>query len=367
MKALIRKEVIQMFRDSSSIITAFVLPLLYLFIYGYGVSLDIDNISTGVVLEDKGPLARSFGDALSFSRYFHVTYFDDMREPTDLLSRGKLKGIVVIPSYFTERYENPDELAPIQVIADGSEPNTTNFIQNYVAGAWINWETAKQISLGLPNYTVITPIPRVWFNEELRSQNFVIPGSLVIILTMTGTLLTALVIAREWERGTMEALMTTPTTIFEIIFSKLISNFVLCIGTVTICYLTGHFIFGVPFRGSFLALALCTGSYMLFALGMGLFISTFARSQFLASQITVFASFLPSFLLSGFIFDVENMPIPLRILTSFIPARYFVENIKTVYLVGDVWSLLLPNIFIILFFAAFVIRSAFKSSRKRLD
>lgn len=356
-----------MFRDTSSILTAFVYPMIFLVIYGAGVSLDINHLPIAVVLEDSSPLARSFADSLSYSTYMDVQAFNDRHAPIALLSRGRIKGMVVVPAYFTQRYENPSQLAPIQVIADGSEPNTANFVINYVQAAWMNWERGKQKSLGAIDPSIIKIVPRVWYNEELKSQFFLVPGSIVVIMTITGTMLTALVISREWERGTMEALMTTPITILEILLSKLTAYFLLGVCSVTLCFFVGYYIYGVPFRGSFLGMATSSVSYLIFALGMGLFISTITRNQFAASQIAILSSFLPSFILSGFIFDIDNMPIYLRAITRVIPARYFVENLKTLYLVGDVWPLLLPNIAIILLIAVFFIRRALKSSVKRLD
>ena len=367
MRALITKEAIQIFRDPSSIMTAFIIPLMFLIIYGSGVSLDINHLKIAVVMEDSSTLVRSFSDALSYSRFMDVQVYNDRHIPIDLIARGRVKGIVIIPAYFTERYLNRNEIAPIQVIADGSEPNTANFVINYVEAAWINWERGKLASMGKPDPSVIKIVPRVWYNEELKSQYFLLPGSIVVIMTITGTMLTALVISREWERGTMEALMTTPITILEILLSKLIAYFFLGVGSVTLCFLVGYFIYGVPFRGTFIGMASSSIAYLLYALGFGLLISTVAKTQFAASQLAILTSYLPSFILSGFLFDIENMPFYLRAITVFLPARYFVENLKTLYLVGDVWLLLLPNIMVILLFAFFFFRRSFKFSVKRLD
>lgn len=365
--ALVKKEIIQMFRDTSSIMTAFVIPLIFLFIYGTGVSLDYNNLHLALVLEDSSPLPRSFGDALTYSPFLNVDTYNDRHIPIELLSRGKIKGIVIVPSYFTTRYHDPYEIAPILVIADGSEPNAANFVINYVQAAWLNWERGFIQAFGHEDPSLIKVVPRVWYNEELKSQYFLLPGSIVVIMTITGTLLTALVVSREWERGTMEALMTTPVTISEILISKLLAYFILGIGSVTMCFLVGYYIYGVPFRGSFIGMASSSVAYLFYALGVGLFISTIARNQFAASQIAILTSFLPSFILSGFIFDIQNMPAYLRAISAVLPARYFVENLKTLYLVGDIWGLLLPNIFIITFFGMFFMYRAFKSSVKRLD
>lgn len=363
LKALVVKEFYQIIRDPSTILLSIVLPFVLLFLYGFGVSLDIDHLRIGLVMEDTAPDAISFSNSLTNSRYFDVTIGRDRREFTHDILSGKLRGIVVIPSYFSAFRERKNTIAPIQVIADGSEPNTAQFVQNYVGAAWQNWLNQEAISNGLKGLPLVNIQSRFWYNEELESRNFLVPGSLAIIMTLIGTLLTALVVAREWERGTMEAMMATPVTIIELLAGKLIPYFILGMGSMALCVIEAKIMYNLPFRGSWLALGLVTACFLSTALGLGLLISTLARNQFVAAQASMIAAFLPAYILSGFIFEIGSMPAPIRMFTYFIPARYFVTCLQTIFLVGDVWSLIIINVIPMLLIGAifFLLTARFTS------
>lgn len=255
-----------------------------------------------------------------------------------------MRGIVVIPTDFTRRLKNPHDVAKLQVITDGSEPNTASFVQNYIQGVWLKW--LQQLSFENPQMlnTGVSLQPRYWFNPELKSNHFLLPGSIAIIMTLIGTLLTSLVIAREWERGTMEAMMATPVNIIEIILGKLIPYFVLGMSSMVICTLVSIIVFDVPFRGSFLLLTIVSAVFLITALQQGLLISTVAKNQFLASQIAIFSGFLPAFILSGFVFEIKSMPLFVQAITYFIPARYFVSCLQTLFLAGNIYSVIIPNL-----------------------
>lgn len=367
LKALIIKEFYQIRRDPSSFLISLVLPILLLFLYGYGVSLDVDHIRLGLVLEDTSPIAQSFTQALSDSRYFDLTVVRDRRLLEEMMVAGKIRGIVVIPAYFSSFLNQPEQVAPIQVIADGSEPNTASFVQNYVQGAWSNWLQQRALETHSKGLPLVHSQPRVWYNEQLESRYFLVPGSLAIIMTLIGTLLTALVVSREWERGTMEALMATPVTISELLFGKLIPYFILGMITMTLVAAVATLYYDIPFRGSWWALGLVSAVFLLTALGIGLLISTIARNQFVAAQAAMIAAFLPGFILSGFIFEIASMPVPIRMITYLVPARYFVSSLQTLFLVGDIWELLLPNLFwMIVIGSVFYVFIAAKTA-KRLD
>lgn len=367
LKALIIKEFLQIVRDPSSIIISVFFPILLLFLYGYGVSLDMNHLRIGLVLEDTAPDAQSFANALIGSRFFDVKIARHREAFSEDIVRGNIRGIVVVPAYFSEfRYRN-SSTAPIQVIADGSEPNTAAFVQNYVSAAWQNWLRQESVSSGLRGLPMIDTQPRFWFNEELESRYFLIPGSLAITMTLIGTLLTALVVAREWERGTMEALMATPVTIFEILIAKLIPYFILGMGSMLISTAFAIFVYGIPFRGSLLVLMFVTGAFLFTALSIGLLISTLSRNQFVASQAAIVASFLPAFILSGFIFEISSMPIIIRAITYFIPARYFVSSLQTLFLAGNVWHLLIINVLFMLTFGSILFLITARKTVKRLD
>lgn len=367
LRGLIIKEFHQIFRDPSNILIAFILPSILLIIYSFGVSLDYKNLKIGLVLEDRNNQAVSLAEAFESSLYFSVQRSSDFKELERELVAGRIKGIVVIPSYFSQYLDRRTQQAPIMVIADGSDPNAANFVQNYSRGVWDNWMKSLPTTQQSERTFRVTTTPRFWFNEELQSHYFLVPGSIAIIMTLIGTLLTALVIAREWERGTMEALMATPVTAKEIIMSKLIPYFTLGMGSMVFCVLFAIFIVGVPFRGSYIALILVSSLFLLAALSAGLMISSVSHSQFVAYQLAVVTGFLPSFMLSGFLFEISSMPLPIQWITILIPARYFVSSLQTLFLVGDIWPLLLRDMLFMALFAAFLFTLTLRKSAKRLE
>lgn len=366
-KALIIKEFYQILRDSSSFLICFVLPLLLMFIYGFGVSLDLNHINVGLVLEDTSPDAQSFAESILNSRYFNATIARDRRFFLEEIIRGNVRAIIVIPSYFSSFRDRSDNIAPIQILADGSEPNTAAFVQNYLAGVWANWLLQESISSDLQGLPLVRSQPRFWYNEELASRNFLVPGSLAIIMTLIGTLLTALVVAREWERGTMEALMATPVTIGEMLIGKLVPYFILGMLSLTMCVFIAVYFYQIPFRGSFFVLGIVSSIFLISALAVGFLISTIARNQFVAAQTAMAAAFLPGFILSGFIFEIASMPLPIQWFTRIIPAKYFVSSLQTLFLVGNVWRLLIPNSLAMLAIALFFFYWTSRRIVKRLD
>lgn len=367
LRALIHKEFFQIIRDPSSLLITVVIPLLLLFLYGFGVSLDLDHLRIGLVMEDTAPDAQSFSRSLVDSRYFDVTIARDRRELIPAIVRGNLRAIVVIPSYFSDFRKTPAHIAPIQVIADGSEPNTANFAQNYVEGAYWNWLRQEAISSNLKGLPHIDVEARFWYNPELESRFFLLPGSLAIIMTLIGTLLTALVIAREWERGTMEALLSTPVSAIEIVLSKFISYFVLGLISMAICVMISVFGYGLPMRCSIGALLLVSSVFLIAALGTGLLISTLSKNQLVASQIAALVGFLPAYILSGFLFEISSMPQFIQWITYIIPARYFVQSLQTLFLVGDVWRLIGIDLLPMLALGIVLMVVIVKKTVKRLD
>lgn len=365
--ALIKKEFYQIIRDPSSILISVGLPAILMFLYGFGVSLDLDHLRIGLLLEDTSPTAISFEQSLTNSPYFTVKRASNREELYRGITDGTIRGFVVVPSYFTEYLNRPGKEAPIQVIADGSETNTANFVQNYVQSAWQIWLNQQEINGQSEGFALVKSQPRFWFNEELYSRNFLIPGSLAIIMTLIGTLLTALVIAREWERGTMEALMSTPVTITEILIGKLIPYYILGLGSMTLCVLIAVFLYNVPLRGSYLTLLFVSSVFLFSALGLGLLISTLARNQFVASQAAIVTAFLPAFMLSGFLFEIASMPMFIRGITYLLTARYFVSCLQTLFLVGNIWSLIFYNVVPMILIGSIFFGITAKKTVKRLD
>lgn len=362
------KEFFQMVRDPSAFLISVVFPLLLLFLYGFGVSLDLKPLSVGVVVEETTPDTTNFLESFLGSTYFDVSLVKDRREVYEQIARGKLRGMVVFPAYFTQRKHRLQNTAPIQIVADGSEPNTAQFVQNYCLGAIQNGQLQEAISHGTH-----IPVPlidvqsRFWYNEELESRYFLLPGSLAIIMTIIGTLLTALVVAREWERGTMEALLSTPLSRRELLFGKVVPYFFLGMVSMTLIVICSVFVFHVPLRGSLLALCLISSSFLVAALGLGLLISSYARNQMLATQVALITGFLPAYILSGFIFEIASMPVWIQCLTYLMPAKYFVSALLSVFLVGDIWQLLLINSLAMLLIGGLFFGIALRITKKTLD
>jgi len=368
LKALVIKEFLQIIRDPSAILIAFVLPLILLFIFGYGVNLDSNKVRIGLVLESQSPDIISLTKSFTNSHFLDVSIGSDRREFQDDLVAGRMRGIVVIPQDFTVKTVLENKSSIVQVIADGSEPNIASFVQNYARGVVATWLQHQAEDNGLNDLNKVIQVEsRFWYNPELKSQNFLLPGSIAIIMTLIGSLLTALVIAREWERGTMEAMMTTPVSIHQILLGKLIPYFVLGICAMFICVAVAVFFYGVPFRGSLLALSATSSVFLLAALGQGLLISTIAKDQFVASQLALLSAFLPAFMLSGFIFEISAMPEPIQYLTYVFAARYFVTSLQTLFLVGNIWPLILQCMVAMLVIALFFFLLILRKTQKRLD
>jgi len=341
---IVRKETRQAWRDPSSVLVAVVLPLILLFLFGYGVTFDPRFFTVGLVVEQPTPESGSFTAALSQSPYFRIETARDRRTFEAALVAGDIHGIVVLPADFAgQAYRG--ESAPIQVIVDGSDPNTADLVGNYLGLLWANWLEQESVGRAQPLLpTAVELQPQVWFNPEASSRHYLVPGSIAIILTMIGALLTALVIAREWERGTMEALLATPIEIPELLVGKLVPYFLLGMGSMALSFATAVLLFGVPFRGSFALLTLVSAVFLLAALGQGLLISTVTRNQLVAAQVSILSAFLPAFYFSNFVFEIDSMPWALQLISYAVPARYFVSTLQTLFLAGDIWSVILPDL-----------------------
>jgi ABC-2 type transport system permease protein len=368
LKALIIKESLQILRDPSTILIAVVLPLVLLFIFGFGVNLDSNRVKIGLIINAQGPDVASLVKAFTNSRFLDVTITQDRRGLEDDLAAGRLRGIVVVPQDFTAEAALADESASIQVIADGSEPNIASFVQNYARGVMQIWLSYQAQDRGRDfTRSLIQLEPRYWYNPELKSRNFLIPGSIAIIMTLIGTLLTALVIAREWERGTMEAMMATPITITDILMGKLAPYFVLGMGSMLLCTGVATLFYDVPFRGTLPALITVSSVFLVAALGQGLLISSVARDQFVASQMALMSAFLPAFMLSGFIYEISAMPTPIQALSHVIAARYLVTSLQTIFLTGNIWPLLLSSMGAMAIIGIVFFLLIARKTHKRLD
>ncbi|HEV2434855.1 MAG TPA: ABC transporter permease [Verrucomicrobiae bacterium] len=373
LRGLIRKEFYQILRDPSSIAIAFLLPVVLLLVFGYGVSLDAERVPVALVVEQPSADTASFTSGFQQSRYFQPVFMRNMHEAESALMSRQVSAIVHLRADFARQLRSraaelrqPDG-APIQVIVNGVDANTGRLILGYVQGVWQDWLQHRARETGETLNTPVQLQPRVWFNSELRSRNFLVPGLIAIIMTLIGALLTALVMAREWERGTMEALMVTPVTMREVLVGKLVPYFILGMGGMALSVAMGVWLFGVPLRGSLVVLFGVAALFLLAALGMGLLISTVAKNQFVAGQVAIIATFLPAFILSGFIFDIGSMPAVVQGITYLLAARYFVAMLQTIFLAGNVWSVILPNALALAVMAAFFLGVSRRKLRKRLE
>jgi ABC-2 type transport system permease protein len=365
LRGLLRKEFVQIGRDPSSIAIAFLLPAILLLIFGYGVSLDARNVPVALVVEQPNADTASFTAKFEQSPYFRPQRFGSIQQADQAMRDHQVQGVIWLRADFSRRLSQGG--APIGVMVNGVDANDARIIEGYLQQIWANWLSARAAAAGAPSPIPISVEPRIWFNASVSSRDYLVPGLIAIIMTLTGALLTAMVIAREWERGTMEALMVTRVSIREILVAKLIPYFVLGMGGMAASVAMAVWLFGVPLRGSVMLLAAASALFLLAALGMGLLISSVARSQFVAGQIAIITTFLPAFILSGFIFDIGSMPPAIQAITRVVAARYFVAILQTIFLAGDVWRIILPNLLALAVMALVFLGAARLMARKRLD
>lgn len=340
--AIGRKETFEVFRDPSSIAIGVVMPVVLILLFGYGLSLDLKNVPIAIVVEDSSPAARELVAGFRLSSYFDARITESMpRAQQEMLSR-KVDGIVRVRSDFSRNLAMGD--VQVQVLVHGTDANTARIIQAYAQGAVRQW-AARKAAEGEPaaNGPVVNVVSRLWFNEANDSHYFLVPGLIVLIMTLIGALLTSLVMAREWERGTFEAIFVTPIKVSELLIGKTFPYFVLGLVGLGLCILSAKFLFHVPLRGSIVVLTGVSVLYLLVALGTGLLISSLTKNQFIASQVAIVATFLPAMMLSGFLFDLRSMPTAVRAITYILPARYYVALLQSIFLAGDVWTVILPN------------------------
>lgn len=366
LRGLIRKEFLQIIRDPSSIAIAFLLPVVLLLLFGYGVSLDAEHVPIALVVENANADSSGLTGAFQQSRYFNPMKFSTMAAAEGALRSHQVDAIVWLRENFSTRFRQPGG-APIQVLVNGGDANNARMISGYIQETTAGWLEQWARTNGIDVADLVTVQPRVWFNAELRSRNFLVPGLIAVIMTLTGALLTALVMAREWERGTMEALMVTPVAVREILVGKLFPYFVLGTGGMALSVGMAVWVFDVPLRGSLWVLFTAGSLFLFAALGMGLLISIVAKNQFVAGQVAIIVTFLPAFILSGFLFDIGSMPEPIQVLTHLIAARYFVEILQSVFLAGDVWPLLIPNAVALILMAVVFLGLSRLKFQKRLE
>jgi len=366
LRGLVRKEFLQILRDPSSIAIAFVMPVVLLLLFGYGVTLDAKHVPVALVVEQPSAETASFISGFHKSTYFIPLSMTDREAAEHAMMAGMVDGIVVLRADFASLLRR-SQGASIQVIVNGVDANKGRLVLGYVQGVLGNWLQQQAQLTGRELKLPVQLQQRIWFNSELRSRDYLVPGLIVVIMTLIGALLTALVMAREWERGTMEALIVTPVAMWEVLLGKLIPYYLLGMGSMLLSVAMALWLFEVPLRGSPWLLLITSSLFLLVALGMGLLISILAKNQFVAGMMAIITTFLPAFILSGFIFDIGSMPGIVQVVTYLIPARYFVAILQTEFLAGDVWAVILPNSAALLIMAVFFLGLSRLKSHKRLE
>ena len=353
-KALIRKEIFHLLRDYRSLYLAFAIPLILIMLFGYALSLDVDNVETVVVDYDKSELSRDFVSRLDASPYFHVAAnLARTKDSIDYLDRDKATVAIVISPDFMKNIQ-ADREAPLQIIIEGSDPNFAGIIRGYLTAFTEQYNQKLLLDfLNRQGMEKINPPVdgriRIWFNEDLESRNFIIPGIIAIIIMIVGALLTSLIIAREYENGTMETIKSLPIKAGELLLGKAFPYFMIGLTDVLIAMLLGQLLFGVVMKGNFLLMMAATSLYLGVALSLGLLISTAIKTQLMANQIAILITYLPSVLLSNFVFPIVNMPKVLQFITYIVPAKYYIDILGGIYLRNTGLAYLWPSMTVLLF------------------
>jgi ABC-2 type transport system permease protein len=369
--AMARKEVVQILRDTRSLIIVVIMPVILVLLFGYGVNLDQKHLPIYVWDREGSQESRDLLKRFQASDYFEVIrVVNSYPELLRAIDDGRIRMALVIPWNFSQAVHDGGGMA-VQALVDATDDNTANvamgyaqaIVQAYSSQVQLEWLQQRGQAAQPPPLRVET---RTWYNEDLESSAFIIPGVLALVMSVIGAFLTSLTIAREWERGTMEQLVSTPVTPLEIMLGKLAPYFIIGMFDVVVCALLALYWFHVPFRGSFVALLISSALFMVVVLALGFFISVVAKNQLAASQMALLATFLPAFLLSGFLYAIEQMPVILQWITRILPARYYVSLLKKIFLKGTATSLLYADLIPLTIFALVLTVLATRSFHKRL-
>jgi ABC-2 type transport system permease protein len=364
LRAVARKEVLQIRRDPWSLGLAFAIPMMLLALFGWVLTLDVEHLTLVVYDQDRSQPSRELIERFSRSRYFSVVaYVERLGDVERALDSARAKLGLVVPRNFARDLERGQRGVTLQVVVDGSDANIATISLGYVRSIVARYAT----DVGVAAPPSVEGRVRAWYNDDLRSRNFIVPGLIAVIMMMLAALLTALAVAREWERGTMEQLIATPIRAPELVLGKLLPYLAIGSLDVTVCVAVGVFVFRVPLRGNLLVLAGVSAMFLVGMLSLGLLISIKARTQLLASQIAILATLLPGLILSGFATPIENMPAWLQPVTYLNPARYYVTALKGLFLKGVGPAVLMPEIVALVIFAAAVIVLMVRGFRKNLE
>ena len=365
--ALTRKETRQMVRDRSNLIVGLLLPVVLILLFGYGLSFDVRDARVTVVLEDSSPTARDAVAGLEGSAYLAPTWATSMAEAERMIRAGESDAILRVPADFSRRLAAG--AGRLQLLLNGADSNTAASIEGYVNSALAipSQRQADRAGNKPSGVASIALVQRRWFNEAGESTWYLVPGLIVLVMTLIGAFLTSLLVAREWERGTLEALFVTPVRPLELVLAKLAPYLVIGAIDLVLCLLAARFLFEVPMRGSLPVIVLACLLYLTVSLALGLFISAITRNQFAASQLALLASFMPAMMLSGFVFDLRNVPTIIQVISQFLPATHFMGLIKTLFMAGDNWPDIVRDCSILTLYAIVLIILTRRALRKKLD
>jgi len=366
--SLIKKEFLQIKRDKSALIIAFILPIFLTLIFGYAISVDTNKIRIAIV--DESSKNSSVGELISFfnnSKFVDIKLITQSRkEAEEKILSQKISAILIIPNDFNLKIAK-EKIAEVFLATDGSDPNTASFCGNYVRSILNLYSDYLNSKKGIKTKTQIDIETRFWYNESLKADHLLNIGSIGFVLSIAGTLLTALVVAREWERGSMEYLIASPVSKYEIILGKVIPYIALGLGSFLVTFLSIVIFFAPPFKGSIIIFFFIGFIYLILTTGLGLLISSAAKSQFVASQGAILVSMVPTIMLSGLIYDIQTMPKIMQIITNIVPAKYLIKATQTIFMVGNEWTILLPNIFGILALIALIYFGISHKTKKSID
>jgi len=372
MMAIAQKEWVQIRRDTRSLLLSIGLPVAMLFLFGYALSMDVTHVKTAVYDQDRTALSRSFIEKFSQTEYISIgKYVENLKEIDRLLDKGEIAMAIVVPSDFEKRYRSGKK-ADVQLLIDGSDSNSAMIAAGYVK--MILFEFNRNLTFNGLNAAGMTDIrvpvdvrTRIWYNAELKSRNFIVSGTIVVVMAIISALITSLTIAREWERGTMETLITTPIRKHEFFFGKLIPYILISLFDVVVTVLAGYFIFDMPIRGSVVELYLVSLLFLIGMSSLGLLISSSMRSQVLAVQLAITVTYMPSITLSGYIFPIKNMPAIIQGITYLVPARYLIYYMKGITMKGVGFTLMWSQIIFLILFAVMVAIISMRKLSFKLD
>lgn len=364
--SLIYKEYLQIIRDPSSILIAFVLPLMLLLLFAYAINLDNNQIKVGLLMDGYRNQTNDLITSFENTDFLKIINFENRKTMERALVNSDIKAMIIIPNDFAKNVQNKTPTT-MQLIIDGADPNISTFVEGYVGGAVAKWQQLKAIDNGVNTGQSVDIQSYVWFNPELKSRNLILPSSIATVMTLVGMLLTALVIAREWERGTMESLLATKVTKLDIILSKYIAYYCLAMFSTAFCSFLCIVFFRITFYGSYIVYFITSSLFIFTSLGQGLLISTVSENQFAASMATSNFGFMPANMLSGMIFEISSMPKIVQFISFFVPARYFTTCIINLFNAGNIWSVLLTQSLFLLIVSVLLFILVYKKTKTRLE